>query len=138
MVIAVDFDGTCVAHEYPEVGADVPNACAVLQALSDNDVKIILWTMRSGEALADAVRWFAERNIKLWGINKNPEQSQWTESPKVYAQLYIDDAAAGCPFIQNGNARPFVDWIKIAEILRKDSFLEIKDDAAMLAALEGR
>lgn len=77
--------------------------------------KLILWTMRSGPQLADAVMWFTRHGIKLWGILENPEQHTWTASPKAYAQLYIDDAAFGCPLIQpEGFKRPCVDWAAVA------------------------
>ncbi len=48
-IIAIDFDGTVVEHKYPEVGRDVPDAVRVLRMLRENDVQLILWTMRSGE-----------------------------------------------------------------------------------------
>ncbi len=44
-IVCVDFDGTCVIHEYPRIGEDVPNAVNVLKKLNENQVKIILWTM---------------------------------------------------------------------------------------------
>lgn len=33
MIIAVDFDGTCVTHEYPHIGKDI-GAIPVLQQLT--------------------------------------------------------------------------------------------------------
>lgn len=67
--------------------------------------------MRSGDTLENAVKWFADNGIELWGVNRNPDQYKWTGSPKVYAQLYIDDAALGCPLIKPMNGkRPYVDW----------------------------
>lgn len=68
--------------------------------------------MRSGKTLEDAKHWFEERGIILYGVNENPSQKRWTESPKVYANLYIDDANLGTPLIKNSIAsdRPYVDW----------------------------
>ena len=110
MYIAVDFDGTCVTHEYPKVGVDI-GAAPVLRRLVDSGHKIILNTMRSGKYLEDAELWFKHNNIPLFGSNINPTQRRWTDSPKVYANLYIDDAALGCPLIidPNVNNRPYVD-----------------------------
>ena len=116
LVVAVDFDGTCVDHRYPEVGTDVPGAATALSLIAQYGARIILYTMRSdndqhGAVLANAVEWFADRDIPLWGVNQNPEQYQWTRSPKVYAHVYVDDAAFGCPLIDlPGFARPVVDW----------------------------
>ena len=119
MIIAVDFDGTCVTHEYPAVGKERPYAASAMRALVEAGHKLILYTMRSGLELQDAVEWFAERNIPLWGVNCNPEQHRWTSSPKVYANLYIDDAALGAPlsFFDDGS-RPAVNWTAVVFDLR--------------------
>jgi len=118
-IIAVDFDGTVVRHEYPKVGADVPGAVEVLKKLNAAGVKIIVWTMRCGKHLEiDARQWFENRGIEVWSYNSNPEQSGWTESPKCYAQLYVDDAAVGCPLVYpDDGTRPYVDWEAVGDIL---------------------
>lgn len=120
MYIAVDFDGTCVTHEYPKVGKDI-GAVPVLKKLTDNGHKLILNTMRSGKELAAAIKWFIDNDIPLFGANENPTQKSWTTSPKVHANLYIDDAALGCPLIFDHavSSRPFVNWVMVEEILDK-------------------
>ena len=127
IIIGVDFDGTCVTHDYPKVGKDI-GAIPVLKKLSEAGHKLMLWTMRgnnpseNGDTLADAVKWFADNEIPLWGINENPEQTKtgWTNSNKQYAQLYIDDAAFGCPLKLDyeKSTRLFVDWEKVEEGLK--------------------
>ena len=114
MYIAVDFDGTCVTHEYPKVGKDI-GAVPVLKNLTDSGHKIILNTMRSGKELADAIKWFIDNDIPLFGANENPTQKSWTTSPKVHAHIYIDDAAIGCPLKMDTfiSDRPYVDWEKV-------------------------
>lgn len=111
LVIAVDFDGTCVTHSYPYVGKDI-GAVPVLKELVDHGHQLILWTMRSGKQLEDAVKWFSDNEIPLFGVQRNPTQDSWTDSPKAYAQIYIDDAALGCPLSWNPEIsdRPFVKW----------------------------
>ena len=89
-LIAVDFDGTVVTHAYPEIGDDA-GAVAVLKELTDNGCRLILYTMRSGALLDKAVKWFRDREIPLYAINENPSQQRWTSSPKIHADLYIDD-----------------------------------------------
>lgn len=120
MYIAVDFDGTCVTHEYPRVGRNI-GAVPVLKKLVDAGHKLILNTMRSGDELADAIQWFIDNDIPLFGINENPTQKSWTASPKVYANLYIDDAALGCPLTTDTFpfVKPYVDWIEVEKQLRK-------------------
>ncbi len=122
-IIAIDFDGTCVSHDYPHVGMDI-GAVPVLRELSAQGCRLILYTMRSGDLLKDAKAWFAERKIPLYAINENPEQKSWTASPKVYANFYIDDAAIGCPLkFEEGRAQPYVDWVKMRELLIRDGIL---------------
>ena len=114
MYIAVDFDGTCVTHDYPRIGKEI-GATKVLKRLVEAGHKLILNTMRSGKELQDAIHWFNKNGIELYGVNENPTQKHWTTSPKVYAHMYIDDAAFGCP-LRNAtylSDRPFVDWDSI-------------------------
>ena len=135
MEICIDFDGTCVTHEFPKVGKDI-GAIPVLNKIADAGHNLILFTMRSdieevtsndygihkqaGEYLTDAVNWFIDNHIPLHGVNVNPTQHTWTKSPKAYGQLYIDDAALGCPLVYNPEIsdRPFVDWEKVEEMLK--------------------
>jgi hypothetical protein len=122
-IVAVDFDGTCVEHCYPEVGENVPFSVETLKLLQESGSRIILWTMRSGQYLQDAVDWFRKHKIELWGVNENPEQSEWTYSPKAYAQIYIDDAALGCPLIKEGGKRGMVNWKVVELTLRERGFI---------------
>lgn len=124
MIIAIDFDGTCVEHDYPDVGLDVEGAVDTLRALAAKGHRLILYTMRSGKKLEAAERWFKERKIELWAANRNPEQEEWTESTKVYAHLYIDDSALGCPIMFiDGVRRPVVNWAKVRQQLEYDGVL---------------
>ena len=117
MLIAVDFDGTCVMHRYPEVGDDCPHAVEVLKALVEKGNGLILYTMRSRKELQDAIDWFAEREIPLYGIQYDPTQAVWTSSNKCHAQLYIDDAAFGAPLLHPEGERSCIDWLKVKEAL---------------------
>ncbi len=126
-VIAIDFDGTVVTHEYPCIGRDA-GAVPVLQELVARGYRLVLLTMRDGALLEDAKRWFADRKIPLWAVNANPEQRSWTDSPKVYANLYIDDSNLGCPLkIIDGVSRPVADWTKIRKQLIAEGFLDYDD-----------
>jgi hypothetical protein len=109
--IAIDFDGTCVTHDYPKIGKDI-GAVPILKKLVESGHRLILYTMRSGKELQEAREWFAENGIALYGAQFNPTQKEWTSSNKCYAQLYIDDAAYGCPLKFNADIshRFFVDW----------------------------
>ncbi len=134
MIIAIDFDGTCVTHEFPKIGKEI-GAAPVLRKLIESGYKLILFTMRSdivnptgtdnelhlesGNYLTEALNWFKDNNIPLYGVQTNPTQHTWTTSPKAYAQLYIDDAALGCPLMMDVrlSERPFVNWSEVEEQL---------------------
>lgn len=94
---------------------------AFLRALVSDGHALILNTMRSDAALEDAIDWFERRGLPLAGANENVEQRAWTNSPKVFAHHYIDDAAVGCPLVrQPGFERECVDWRAIAALLGYD------------------
>lgn len=123
-IIAVNFDGTCVEHQYPEVGPEVPGCVGVLRDLVNAGHRIILWTIRSGKELEAAVHWFNDREIPLFGVNCNPEQASWSDSRKAYAHLYIDDAALGCPTTTDApGRRPYVRWGAVKWDLTARGFL---------------
>jgi hypothetical protein len=125
MDIAVDFDGTVVENDYPKVGTDI-EAVPVLQELVKVGHRIILHTMRSGEELIQAVAWFEKNGIPLYGINENPGQGEWTSSPKVFAHLYIDDAALGVPLVHRIDTRhPYVDWFMVRQLLSARGILPL-------------
>lgn len=141
MTINIDFDGTCVTHEFPNIGKSI-GAEKVLKKLVDNGHQLILFTMRGdrfeaknpndptiqdvvGLFLTQAVDWFGQNDIPLYGIQSNPTQHNWTTSPKSYAELMIDDSALGCPlkFDEQISSRPFVDWVEVESILVNQGIL---------------
>ena len=129
MVIGIDFDGTCVTHEYPEIGESI-GAEKVLRDLVKNGHQLVLCTMRGHkpyegrDLLQEAVDWLEKNGIKLIGVNRAPVQDTWTDSPKPYAQMYIDDAALGCPIIESDiSDRPYVDWDKLDKIFRSTGII---------------
>lgn len=127
MIIAIDFDGTLVEHAYPKIGAEVRDAFKWLRQFQARGAKLILWTIRSGQELADAINFCRLRGIEFWGINENPDQSSWSNSRKAYAHLYIDDAAFGCPTNPDTGRsnRPSADWEVIGP--RVDRILEAEN-----------
>ena len=124
--IVVDFDGTVVYHKYPVVGSDVPMAVEVLKELVKEGHRLILFTMRSrrNNTLRDATDWFEEKGIELFGVQRHPDQGIWTDSPKAYGQIIIDDAALGAPLQVSDEGDAYVDWVKIREILVEKGLLK--------------
>lgn len=125
MKICIDFDGTCVTHKYPKIGESI-GAEEILQNLVKSGHKLILFTMRSGKKLNEAVTWFKNNGIQLYGINIDPTQKTWTQSPKAYAHLYIDDAGLGVPLMTDKD-RPYVNWKKVKAMLKEREILKSDD-----------
>lgn len=99
MVIAVDFDGTIVENRYPEIGAERPFATETLRMLIAEQHKLILWTVREGKTLQDAVEWCKARGVNFYAVNKDyPEETADNNnhfSRKIKADLFIDDRNIG-------------------------------------------
>lgn len=98
MLIAVDFDGTIVAHEYPKIGKEIPFAIDTLKRLqSEFHHQLILWTMRDGQELDEAIEFCRKRGLEFYAINSSfPEEVyEHGMSRKVNADLFIDDRSLG-------------------------------------------
>ena len=99
MTIAIDFDGTIVEHRYPEIGKEIPFAVTTLKKLIEEKHKLILWTVREGKLLDEAVEWCRQRGIEFYAINKDypEEEKEYNKhySRKLKADLFIDDRNIG-------------------------------------------
>lgn len=99
MTIAVDFDGTIVEHRYPEIGEERPFAIETLKMLIKDHHRLILWSVREGKLLDDAVEWCRERGVEFYSVNKDyPEETTENNqhfSRKLKADLFIDDRNIG-------------------------------------------
>ena len=96
MIIAVDFDGTIVEHAYPEIGRPIPFAIETLLQLQKEDHKLILWTVREGELLQEAIDYCAERGLYFFAENANYRgEDREKAARKLGADLFIDDRSLG-------------------------------------------
>ena len=99
MTIAVDFDGTIVEHRYPEIGQELPFATQTLKMLIEDRHKLILWSVREGKLLDDAVEWCRKRGVEFYAVNKDFPEEDLTKnqsfSRKLKADLWIDDRNIG-------------------------------------------
>lgn len=118
MTIAVDFDGTIVTHEYPKIGEELPFATDTLKMLIREHHKLILWTVREGELLDEAVNWCHERGVEFYAINKDypEEKKEWNNhfSRKLKVDMWIDDRNIG----------GLPDWGTIYQMVRDRSTWE--------------
>ena len=99
MIIAIDFDGTIFEHKYPAIGAELPFAIETLIKLKEEGHKLILWTVREGRLLDEAVEFCRERGLEFYAINRDyPEEEKGRNnhfSRKLKADLWIDDRNLG-------------------------------------------
>lgn len=98
MIIAVDFDGTIVEHKYPGIGEELPFAVSTLRMLADQQHRLILWTVRRGRLLEEAVEWCRKRGLEFYAVNKNfPEEVLENNDcfGKINADVFIDDRNLG-------------------------------------------
>lgn len=119
-VIAVDFDGTIVTHEYPQIGTELPFATETLKMLARDGHQLILWSVREGDLLQKAVDWCKERGVEFWAVNKDyPEEEKEKNehySRKLKADFFIDDRNIG----------GLPDWGEIYQIIsQKKSYRQI-------------
>ena len=98
MTIAVDFDGTIVEDRYPKIGSERPFATETLRMLIQERHRLILWTVREGELLDEAVQWCKDRGVEFFAINRDfPEESEKNRhfSRKIKVDVWIDDRNLG-------------------------------------------
>jgi hypothetical protein len=91
--IAVDFDGTIVEHRYPEIGKEKLFAFRTMKELEKRGVRLILWTIRTGKELDEAVEYCRRNGIEFYAVNKNYPEEKLDEmvSRKIDADIFIDD-----------------------------------------------
>lgn len=98
MIIAVDFDGTIVEHKYPSIGKEIPFAIETLKKLKEERHTLILWTVREGDLLDEAISFCRDKGLEFYAVNSNyPEEKKIHDhfSRKLKADLFIDDRNIG-------------------------------------------
>lgn len=95
MIIAVDFDGTIVEHRYPDIGREKPFAIETLKKLTEEQHRLILWTVRKGKLLQEAVDFCRTRGLDFYAVNRNFPEENEPEERKLRADLWIDDRNLG-------------------------------------------
>ncbi len=107
--IAVDFDGTIVEDRYPGIGKPQLFAFETLKALQQQQHQLILWTVREGKSLQEAIDFCKKHGIEFYAVNKNfpEEELEPGQSRKLNVDYFIDDRSVG----------GFLGWSKIWELL---------------------
>ena len=95
MTIAIDFDGTIVEHKYPKIGRPIPFAIETLLQLQKEKHRLILWTVREGEYLQEAIDYCAERGLIFYANNANYPEEKEPSPRKINVDMFIDDRNLG-------------------------------------------
>jgi hydroxymethylpyrimidine pyrophosphatase-like HAD family hydrolase len=113
MLIAVDFDGTIVEHKYPAIGKEKIFAFETLKALQNKGHLLILWTIRTGKELDEAVEYCRKNGVEFYAVNRTHPEEEINKnvSRKVNADLFIDDRNVG----------GFMGWGEIWQWINKDA-----------------
>jgi len=111
MTIAVDFDGTIVEHRYPKIGEEIPFACDTLRMLIKDRHKLVLWTVREGKLLDEAVAWCHERGIDFYAVNRDYPEETTDNNPYFSRKLKVD------VFIDDRNIGGLPDWGTIYDMI---------------------
>lgn len=125
--IAVDFDGTIVEHKYPEIGKEKLFAFETLKALINDGHQLILWTIRTGKELDEAVEYCRKNGVEFYAVNKNYPEEVFDESVtsrKVLVDIYIDDRNVG----------GFPGWGEIYHHINPDAGLNPEEEMRRLKA----
>lgn len=96
MVIAIDFDGTIVKNQWPEIGKLRLLAKLVIRWLQKRGHELILFTCREKKHLTRAYSFLDEHGIKFKYYNENTEErvcEYGGDCRKISADLYLDDKA---------------------------------------------
>lgn len=126
MTIAVDFDGTIVDHKYPAIGEEIPFAVDTLKALQNDRHKLILWSVREGKLLEDAVEWCKERGITFYAVNKDFPEETTDNNPHFSRKLKVD------LFIDDRNLGGLPDWGTIYQMIKnRKKWEDIIDESAI-------
>jgi hydroxymethylpyrimidine pyrophosphatase-like HAD family hydrolase len=114
--IAVDFDGTIVEDEYPDIGKPMLFAFETLKELQKQKYQLILWTYRSGTELEAAVEFCRENGIEFYAVNNSYPEELFDPSfsRKIHAHVFIDDRNLG----------GFPGWSKVWQMLNNGNTLE--------------
>ena len=94
-ILAIDFDGTIVKDQFPDIGEMVDGAKEAINQLYSDGYTIIIWSCRTGIKKAEAINWLVMQGIKFHYFNKssyeNLKKYDFVDTRKVFANLYIDD-----------------------------------------------
>lgn len=131
MTIAVDFDGTIVEHRYPEIGKELPFATATLKKLTDDGHRLILWSVREGDLLQEAVDWCRERGVRFHAVNGYFDEDAVDAAENAKRNPHFSRKLKVDCFIDDRNVGGLPDWGSIYQIIsRRITFEQLLQEEA--------
>ena len=117
-IIAIDFDGTIVEDNYPQVGKPMLFAFETMKRLQKDGYRLVLWTYRSGPKLNEAVAFCKERGVEFYAVNNSFPNERYNskDSRKIGADIFIDDRNIG----------GFIGWGKVYQELTNEKAPDLK------------
>ena len=115
MIIAVDFDGTIVEHKYPEIGQEVPFAIDTLKMLIKDQHRLILWSVREGALLDEAVEWCRARGVEFYAVNKDYPEEEKEKNNHFSRKLKADFF-----HLTTGNVGGLPEWGQIYQMISQN------------------
>lgn len=121
IIIAVDCDGVIFKHtRFPFVGEDNPGAIKWLKRFQELGARLFLWTCRNDSSLQNAIERIEDHGLLLEGYNDiDYGPGEFSPHPKLFANIYIDDAAFGAPLVYPKGERAYLDWDIVGPLVEK-------------------
>lgn len=125
MIVAVDFDGVLCENRFPDIGPPKYEVITLIRQLIYTGCEVVLWTVRNGAELDNAVVWCKDYELHFCAINA-PAPSNAAEydgrypsqSRKIYADIYIDDH--NLEFVGSGYSKGYADMCRyIRTVIRR-------------------
>lgn len=111
-VLAIDMDGTLLQYDGwkgdAHYGDPIPGMREVLQQVREAGWYVVIWTTRGGDGAIR--RHLSKHDIPFDYINKNPHGPPGS-SPKIFADVYLDDRAIRFDGETSGLAAKILDAV---------------------------
>lgn len=109
-VIAVDFDGTLVKDQFPNLGQPFIEGINTVNAMIEVGYEIVIWTAR--QELVPVMEHLKNHGLNIDKVKINAHADYMlnryeSQGIKIGASIYIDDRGYGAPIFNDS------EWLKI-------------------------
>lgn len=109
-VIAVDFDGTLVKDQFPDLGTPFTEGINTVNAMIEKGYEIVIWTAR--KELKSVIEHLKNHGLNTDKVKINTHADYMlkrydSQGIKIGASIYIDDRGYNAPIFNDS------EWLKI-------------------------